>query len=256
MNNHTRIGVGLLVLLLSGLPQWVRADIDISEDASIVRLDAKDEALADILSALAERFNFNIQGEPKHWSGKAEDFQASGELEDVLSSLLKDTSHVFAYHTDPQTRTTRIAALKLLNRGVAGFASNPVPNTPIHTSAPPAADGWQHDGAIGADGLALSDAELADLRPDYDADVTSKPARRNTSTGPQSQLSQSLEQRARLTVGSTAGATNLAGNTSGGVASAPRAGQANPDMQALTQKALQGVQDLAKALRQAEQGNN
>ncbi len=256
MYSYTRVCACLLVGLLSGSPQLVKADIEISEDASGVRLDVKDEALTDILSALAERFNFDIQGEPKHWSGKAEDFQASGELEDVLSSLLKDTSHVFAYHTDLQTKITRIAALKLLNRGVAGFASNPVPNTPIDASGPPAADGWQHDDAVGADGSAVTDAELAGLIPDYDADLADEGARRNTRAGPQSQLSQSLEQRARLSVSTTAGTGNLSGNTGGGVARAPRAGQANPDMQALTQKALQGVQDLAKALRQAEQGDN
>lgn len=216
-------------------------------------LDVRDETITDVVDELAERYEFEVDGYPDHWSKEPMSFSATGDLERVLRSLLKDTSHVFEYHTNVETKETRIAKLKLLNEGVQGFIANtPTAKTTI-----------SNDGGVVTQGTgnrrpgSLSDRVSNGLLQGQDAantTTTSATATNSTSAPPAqvSGISRTLEQRARQ----SSGADTAASGSSAAAPSAPIDPSApNADMQALTQKALQDVRGLAEALRKAENGS-
>lgn len=225
------------------------ADIRFEDRGKRFSLDVRDEPIAEVMDSLSERFDFKVDGYPEHWSKDPMNFSATGDLERVLRSLLKDTSHVFEYHTDPETRETRIAALKLLNEGVAGFVANrPAQANSITNST-------TEPGITRGTG-SRQPGRLAD-RPTGFNQTTSgatetdgrTPAAGATASAPVSGLSASLAARARQ---STATASQTASNSGKAPAAPAEPGVPNADMQALTQKALKDVQGLAEALKKAE----
>ncbi len=248
------------------------ADIVFEDRGDRFSLDVRDEAIADVMDELAERFDFDVDGYPEHWSDEPMSFSATGDLERVLRSLLKDTSHVFEYRTDLETNTTRITSLKLLNEGVDGFVANPS-GAPDSPKAPGAA------GANGASSERSGVASLGQSRDSQGADLPTdardsasgaSPAGSSAASAPNvSGLSQSLASRARQASGNAAPAPtpDSATNTSSAPASSSSASSSassststnNPatnvseaEMRALTQRALKDVQGLADALRKAE----
>jgi len=263
-----------LVCLISGLSALcgplVSADITFEARGEEGRgerfsLDVRDEPIAKVMDKLAERFDFEVDGYPEHWSDEPMSFSATGNLERVLRSLLKDTSHVFEYHTDTKTKTTRIAGLKLLNEGVDGFvttttksSSNSAPNSP----RPPAVAGSIGNERTSTEALASPRAGSTNNFSNGSAESTNaidgsegNRSATRTASAPVSGLSRSLETRARQSSSATAAANSTASNS----AASPATSQGNPaanisdaDMQALTQRALQDVQGLAEALRKAE----
>jgi len=222
-------------------------------------LDVRDEPIADVMDKLAERFDFEVDGYPEHWSADPMNFSATGDLERVLRSLLKDTSHVLEYHTNRDTNETRIAKLKLLNEGVDGFmATTPKQQTTL-----------LNDGGVITQGTgdrrpgSLSDrvSSTTDQGLGIDTNTAGTTAGTNTPNAPNaaaaapaqvSGLSRSLEQRARQSAGTQADA---GGSSSSAPATPIDPGAPSDEMRALTQKALQDVQGLAEALRKAERGS-
>jgi len=242
------------------------ADITFEDRGERFSLDVRDEPIADVMDKLSERFDFKVDGYPEHWSDEPMSFSATGDLERVLRSLLKDTSHVFEYHTDAKTRTTRIASLKLLNEGVEGFvpsqiSSNGTADSPTAPGAP-----TNNYGRAGSGNPTLAsprDTGLDDNLQNGDLPTNPASAASTQNNGPgnaagigstrSSGLSQTLEARARQSSGTATASTS--GSTSAGATSNsnnPATGVSDADMQALTQRALQDVQGLADALRKAE----
>jgi len=241
------------------------ADITFEDRGARFSVDVRDEPIADVMDELSERFDFKVDGYPEHWSDEPMSFSATGDLERVLRSLLKDTSHVFEYHTDLDTRETRIASLKLLNEGVEGFvpALTSANNTPKESSSSSNGAnptyGTERSGTatIGADPL------TGDLPVDATDPATSSAARANgsgnglTFNAPASGLSQTLEARARQSSGtafeaSDSVASSTPSRTTPGNSSNPATNVSEAEMRALTQRALQDVKGLADALRKAE----
>ena len=110
---------------------YASADIDISErnGGRVVALEVNDASRAEVLEALAERFDISVGGEATHWSDVPIELSVSGDLETVLNALLQDTSAVYGYFTS-RSGDTRINSVTLLNRGKGGFAASPAPATP------------------------------------------------------------------------------------------------------------------------------
>lgn len=253
--------------LASGLV-WLLSTVSVSasiefEDRGGERfsLDVRDEPINKVMDKLAERFDFQVDGYPKHWSDDPINFSATGDLERVLSSLLKDTSHVFEYHSSPDTNTTRIGALKLLNDGQAGiFTPSPRANGQPNSPRPSASTVGSERISGGVSAINRSrgnerNPDQSNLEPEEtDASQPSSRVKAPVASG----LSRSLEARARQSSGNppsnagnptnpasqTTASTSPTGSTPTGVSSA--------EMQALTQKALQDVRGLADALRKAE----
>jgi len=233
------------------------ADISI-EDRNGARfsLDVRDEPIAKVMDKLAERFDFSVDGYPEHWSDDPMNFSATGDLERVLRSLLKDTSHVFEYHTNADTNTTRIAALKLLNEGVAGFMANQpspantLPDSPSQSGVTPGT-GNRQPGRLAdrASRQERAEREERDLALDSaEAGAANTAAANQGPAAGVSGLSASLAARARQSSATPTPTTSSAPPVAAPVdPSVP-----NADMQALTQKALQDVQGLAEALKRAE----
>lgn len=215
-------------------------------------LDVRNEPIAKVIDRLSERYDFAVDGYPEHWSKDPMNFSATGDLERVLRSLLKDTSHVFEYHTNLQTQETRIAALKLLNEGVEGFvASSPRPRTTFtdEGNAITRGSGNRRPGQ-------LADRVTANQSSGDQAQSSSN-ATPNSATPPVqvSGLSRSLEQRARQSAAATAN-PGTAEPASKATPAPADPSVPNADMQALTRKALQDVQGLAEALRKAERSGS
>lgn len=231
-----------------------QAEIRYEDRETRFSLDVRDETIANVMDSLSERFDFKVDGYPEHWSDDPINFSATGDLERVLRSLLKDTSHVVEYHTNPETRETHIAALKLLNEGVA----NPMANA--NSPANPSATGETKDnGRLGHldDRATNTDRDFATGAGNNGAgnsaagNAASAASAASNSRGaaPTSNLSSSLAARARQSTGTAAAST---GSKTASSTAAPIPGQPSAEMQALTQKALQDVKGLADALRQAE----
>ena len=259
-NNLGPVRGVLLTGLFSVMASFAYADISFEDRSSGERagteqrfaLDVRNESIAKVIDTLSERYNFSVDGYPEHWSKDPMSFTATGDLERVLRSLLKDTSHVFEYHTDLATKETRIAGLKLLNEGVEGFAAS---NQPQRTTL------TNNGGTITRGSGTRQPGRLADRIPadsqNLDIDLPTGSAGSTPAATPPVQvsgLSRSLEQRARQATGNTG---------PGSTANTPKATPApidpsvpNADMQALTQKALKDVKGLAEALRKAESGAN
>lgn len=267
--NRTLVSKAAALSLVCGLTAaWVplaSADITFEDRGERFSLDVRDEPIADVMDKLSERFDFDVDGYPEHWSDDPMSFSATGDLERVLRSLLKDTSHVFEYHTDLETRKTRIAGLKLLNEGVEGFVptqqgNNSSPDSPVAGSKASVSSVYGTKRSAGAATSATRDGLAGDLPG---ADPNSGAAQGNGPTGGPvvaartSGLSQSLEARARQASGTapeapsgTAGVTPNAGTSPN--SGNPATNISEADMQALTQRALQDVKGLAEALRKAE----
>ena len=211
---------------------YASADIDISErnGGRVVALEVNDASRAEVLEALAERFDISVGGEATHWSDVPIELSVSGDLETVLNALLQDTSAVYGYFTS-RSGDTRINSVTLLNRGKGGFVASPAPATPT-----PAARQVREIGTGLRDRNGVEQTVVLD--PGLTAGVSSGDS--------PSRLSSSLERRARMTAGTRAeaGATVQTDVT--------LEGDAKADMQALTRQALQDVQNLAEALRRAE----
>ena len=262
----SRLGLTLvsgLVWLLSAVS--VSASIEF-EDRGGERfsLDVRDEPITKVMDKLAERFDFDVDGYPTHWSDDPINFSATGDLERVLSSLLKDTSHVFEYHSFPDTNTTRIGGLKLLNDSKAGIftpsrQANSQPNSPTNPDKIRGSErisgGVSTINRTGGNERNPVDDNQTD--PESDALDASQPSNR-VNTPVASVLSRSLEARARQSSGdlpaSASNPTNPGSQTTASTnpGSSTPTGVSSAEMQALTQKALQDVRGLADALRKAE----
>jgi|GEM_PF-3846833 len=240
---------------------FASADITFEDRGERFSLDVREEPIADVMDKLSDRFDFDVDGYPEHWSDEPMNFSATGDLERVLRSLLKDTSHVFEYHTDLETRKTRIAKLKLLNEGVEGFiatqsGNNSSPDTPVTGNV---AGNKARVARDSADAIiaARRDALAGDLPADAaesGATQSNGPIGGPVVAGRTSGLSQTLEARARQASGTapeapsgTAAVTPNTGNSGN-----PATNVSQAEMQALTQRALQDVKGLAEALRKAE----
>lgn len=242
------------ILCASGGAQ---AEIRYEDKDNRFSLDVRDEPISKVMDSLAERFDFNVDGYPEHWSDDPMNFSATGDLERVLRSLLKDTSHVFEYHTDADTRETRIAALKLLNEGVEGFVANSrsnensLSNSPTSPGVTAGTEG-RRPGRLG-DRANNTDRDFATGGNDLGAGNAATAGGTAAAAAPVSGLSASLAARARQSSGTTSASNSASnGGSTAAVNTAPTPGVPNAEMQALTQKALQDVQGLAEALRQAE----
>ncbi len=222
-------------------------------------LDVRDEPIAAVMDKLAERFDFEVDGYPEHWSSEPMNFSATGDLERVLRSLLKDTSHVFEYHSFPETNETRIVKLNLLNEGVDGImVTTPQQQTTLIDDGSVTIPGTG-DRRPGSLSDRVSSAASQDLNIDAtaasSAGATAPNTTPNAGAAPAAQvsgLSRSLEQRARQSSSTQADA----GGSTNATTPAPVDPSApSPEMRALTQKALQDVRGLAEALRNAENGS-
>ena len=219
-------------------------------------LHVRNEPIAKVIDTLAERYDFAIDGYPEHWSKDPMNFSATGDLERVLRSLLKDTSHVLEYHTDSVTQKPRIAGLKLLNEGEEGFMvlGQPQPRTITDNG------GTVTQGSGNRRPGRLADRFQSEARNrGTDSSTGSEPSAPSAeeSVVPPAQfsgLSRSLEQRARQSAGTDTAASGAQGDKATPAPADP--GAPNADMQALTQKALQDVKGLADALRKAENSTN
>ena len=247
-----RVLLGVLLLAAASANAEIRFEnkSDEPEDRGArFALDVRNEPIAKVMDALAERYDFSVDGYPEHWSDDPMSFSATGDLERVLRALLKDTSHVFEYHTDLETRETRIARLNLLNEGVAGF----VATSPVQ-SADPAMGPKRSNRKRGS----LADRANPDRLNGYpgaaeplDIETEQQPRTRPAPTQV-SGISSTLEQRARLSGGLSPKPNSNPSSSTNSAAADVEAGVPNADMQALTQKALQDVRGLADALKSAE----
>ena len=253
-----------LICGLAGAPGAL-ADINIEDRTKEGRaerfsLDVRDEPIDKVMDELAEHFNFDVDGYPDHWSKDPMSFSATGDLERVLRSLLKDTSHVFEYRTDLKTNKTRITSLKLLNEGIEGIITNPPTSKTQAASlnAKRQADGSGLKGGnqrerLSAEGnsLELRDADIASSSSTNNDSANSNGRNLSGAGTPRvSGLSKSLEARARQS--SALANTPSSASTTQATTGSPATSVSDADMQALTQKALQDVQGLAEALRKAE----
>ncbi len=247
----------LALALTAAWSPCATADIRFEERGSRFSLDVRNEPIAKVMDSLAERFNFRVDGYPSHWSKEPMNFSATGDLERVLRSLLKDTSHVFEYRTDRETQVTRIASLKLLNEGVEGYVSTQEPSaTDFELSEEPVPSdepSWQEPEQNPES--ARFDSDEQTVENEYDESDSS--ANAVTATAPRtSSLSRSLEARARQSSaaasGNAAALNNGNRNSNGGSNNSVDPAMPNADMRALTQKALEDVKGLAEALRKAE----
>ena len=239
-------------VLTSGATLWApvaSADITFEDKGTRFSVEVSDEPIAEVMDELSERFDFSVDGYPSNWSKEPMNFHATGNLERVLRALLKDTSHVFEYRTDLETKVTRITAIKLLNEGEAGFVAAPLRTSPSNGVSQN--NNSQNPGAInrsrapsGAINRRSSNGGQSRLNePDLPIDAANRSGSNASVSAntPGSGLSQSLEARARQ-----------ANPTDNSASQATSPAAVNPDMQALTQKAMQDVQGLAEALRKAE----
>ena len=232
--------------LLAGvlLNTAVHADIRIEQDDGVVQLSIEDETMASIVAELADHFDFSVDGDPTHWTDERLSFTASGNLETVLNRVLADTSHVYGYTNEVIGGPVRIASVKLLNIGSPGPMFDPqissqgptkdVLRDPLPRGQLP---GRSRDGLTLTDEADQAGGQTANNPTEQDDENSTQVANTGSSS-----LSQTLEQRARQATGQADGLSPPS--------------SANTDIQSLTQKALQDVQNLADALRNAEQGNN
>ncbi len=256
------LSCALLAGLLSVTTSMAHADISFEDKSrgeqagteQRFALDVRNEPIAKVVDALSERYDFTVDGYPEHWSKDPMSFSATGDLERVLRSLLKDTSHVFEYHTDRTTKETRIAALKLLNEGVEGFMASSQPQETTLTD---------NGGTITQGSGNRQPGRLADRSStnpegfDLDLPTGSGDSPASTPTAPPVQvsgISRSLEQRARQSA--STGTASQGADSTRAIPAPIDPSVPNADMQALTQKALQDVKGLAEALRKAESGSN
>lgn len=252
------VTLGLALGLTLAWAPVASAEIRFEERGKRFSLDVRNEPIADVMDELSERFEFTVDGYPEHWSDDPMSFSATGDLERVLRSLLKDTSHVFEYHTDLETNVTRIAALKLLNEGVEGFMANS-PNRTASASSSTSGSSRPQSGSPArnsAGGYKIPQVGNGQQQLDRDLAVdgsTQGPSNPGIAANQPraSGLSQTLEARARQASGST-GASSSAPTAS---ASSTTPGAPSAEMQALTRQALKDVQGLAEALRKAEGKN-
>jgi len=237
------------VLIGSLLNTAILADIRIEQDEGVVQLSIEDETMASIVAELADHFDFSVDGDPAHWTDERLSFTASGDLETVLNRVLADTSHVYGYTNEVVGGPVRIASVKLLNIGSPG----PMFETQISSQGPKAhvlpdplpraqLPGGSQGRQTLTDAADRGGQRTTDNQAEQDEEDIDDENTRQIANARSSSLSQSLEQRARQATGQPSG-VNPPSST-------------NADIQSLTQKALQDVQNLADALRNAEQGNN
>ena len=236
-----RLMLGACIGLFALVPASAEIEIDQNDDQ--VELEITDESMANIVAELARHFDFTIEGNPENWTDEPLSFSESGDLETVLDRVLADTNHVYGYKSEIAGGPARIASVTLLNLGSSGpmFESQPVQGPEVDSHGGDVAE-LPAAKLPGNRGPNRQPATPSDRNLTEAADSNTAPAEEDdtaVASTRSSNLSQSLEQRARQ-------ATGQPNEASGG---------GNADIQSLTQKALQDVQNLADALRSAEGGN-